>query len=113
MVRSSLFFLPQVLQKEVTSYEGSEKFKNKVAECDGRVEMKWTSGRVGEIYNILTKMVKGKKSILDLGCACGGITKKMKTFAPAGVRMVGVDLVPPSAATHAIWSLGKGGGSRA
>jgi trans-aconitate methyltransferase len=84
----------EVLQKEVTSYEGSEKFKNKVAECDGRVEMKWTSGRVGEIYNILTKMVKGKKSILDLGCACGGITKKMKTFAPAGVRMVGVDLVP-------------------
>merc|ERR1712216_83228 len=66
----------------------------KVAECDGRVEMKWNSGRVGEIYTILTKMVKGRKSILDLGSACGGITKKMKTFAPADVRMVGVDLVP-------------------
>ena len=109
MARSPLSFRSQVLEKEVISYEGSEKFKNKVEECDGRVEMKWTEGRVGEIFKILTKMVRGKKSILDLGSACGGITKKMKTFAPADVRMVGVDLVPPGPATHAIWRSLKAG----
>ena len=93
MVRSSFFFLPQVLQKEVTSYEGSEKFKNKVAECDGRVEMKWTSGRVGEIYNILTKMVKERSANLRKQSVAaapnisgGGCTRRQRRFRRTRLR---------------------------
>jgi hypothetical protein len=90
-----------LLQAEMKSYEQSAKFRNKIAELNGRKSVDWDSGRIGEIASELRKVVDKSVlySILDLGAGPGLITRYAQQLAAKAhsssgpVRVDGVELV--------------------
>ena len=89
-----------LLQAEVKSYEQSAKFRNKIAELNGRKNVDWDGGRIGEIATELRKVVdKSVYSILELGAGPGLITRYAQQLAAKAhsssgpVRVDGVELV--------------------
>ena len=89
-----------LLQAEVKSYEQSAKFRNKIAELNGRKNVDWDGGRIGEIATVLRKVVdKSVYSILELGAGPGLIARYAQQLAAKAhsssgpVRVDGVELV--------------------
>jgi len=83
------------LAAEVRDYEKSYRFQEKIQEAQGQVAT--TAGHVGILQYLPEKVLQPGWSILELGCAAGGMLTKVaeiydQKMMPHG-KMVGVELV--------------------